>query len=83
MLRIPFPNESSKLIEFADNNFELDENGVKFPEKNCGKGEIDGEKQFSFPPSVFKETCSADTSKYVFQEGLTLYQTTKILIHPN
>ena len=43
----PFPNwqilESSKLKEFADNDFEVDENGRKFPkwiENTTAKGEI-------------------------------------------
>ena len=42
----PFPNkelESSKLKEFADNNFKVDENGRKISkwiENTVGKGEI-------------------------------------------
>ena len=57
--------DSSKLKEFADNNFKSDENGRKFSkreEKTVGKGEIARYEQFFFP-QCFQETCTADTSK--------------------
>ena len=53
----PFPNDkildSSKLKAFADDNFELDENGRKFPnwvENTVGKGEIARDEQFLLFP---------------------------------
>ena len=49
----PFPNHKffnfSKPTEFADDNFEFDENGIKFYKKvenTVGKGKIDRYKQF-------------------------------------
>ena len=44
--------DSSKLVEFADDNFKFDENGRKFSkrvENTVGKREIAGYKQSSFP----------------------------------
>ena len=52
--------ESSKLKEFADDNFKVDENFKKFSKwiKNTvGKGEIARCKQFL----LFPQTCNADT----------------------
>ena len=50
--------DASKLKEFADDNFELDENGRKFSKRveiTVGKGEIAFYKQFLlFSHSVFK-----------------------------
>ena len=49
--------DSSKLKEFADDNFNLDENGRKFfeqVENTVGKGEIACFEQFSFSHLVFK-----------------------------
>ena len=53
----PFPNdrflESSKLKEFADDNFEFDENSKKFSERvenTVGKGEIAHYEQFLLFP---------------------------------
>ena len=66
----PFPNDkyldSSKLKEFADDNFKFDENGRKFlylVENTVRKGEIACYKQFLFFPQCFQNTCTADTSK--------------------
>ena len=49
----PFPNNNildhSKLKEFADDNFKVDENCIKFynwVENTVGKGEIAHDKQF-------------------------------------
>ena len=60
----PFPKrqilDSSKMKEFADDNFSFDENGRKFSknvENTGGKGEIARYEQFLLPPpppSVFK-----------------------------
>ena len=58
----PFPNNKfytlPKLEEFADNNFEVDENGEKFSkrvENAVGKGEIARYEQFLlFPQSLQK-----------------------------
>ena len=49
--------ESSKLKEFADNNFKFDENGKKLSkwvENTLGKGEIARYEQFLHSHSVFK-----------------------------
>ena len=56
--------DSSKLKEFADDNFKFDENGRKFskPLKNTvGKGEIARHEQFLLFPQCFPMTCTADT----------------------
>ena len=58
--------DSSKLKEFADDNFKFDENGGKFSEKVeniAGKGEIARYEQFLFFPQCFQKTCTADTKK--------------------
>ena len=62
---IPFQNDkyfySSKLKDFADDNFELDENGRKFSKQlgnTVGKGEIARYvvmSNFTFFHSVFKD----------------------------
>ena len=68
-VHLPFPKghilDSSKLKEFADENF--DENGRKFlkPVENTeGKGEITRHKQFLLFPGVKKKkkkkTCTTD-----------------------
>ena len=64
----PFPNnkmlDSSKLKEFADNNFKLGENGRKFSkrvENTVGKGEIARYKQFLLFQLCFQKACTADT----------------------
>ena len=63
----PFPNDkfldSSKLKEFADDNFEFDENGRKLSKrlKNTeGKGEIALYEQFLLFPLCFLKTGTAD-----------------------
>ena len=56
--------EASKLKEFADNNFKVDENGRKFSkrvENTVGKGEIGHQEQFLLFPQCFQKTCTADT----------------------
>ena len=64
----PFPKQQffdcSKLTEFADDNFEFDENGRKFSkrvENIVGKGEIARNEQFLLFPLCFQRTCAADT----------------------
>ena len=64
----PFPNDkildSSKLKGFADDNFELDDNGRKFSkrvENTMGKGEIARYEQFLLFPQCFQMTWTADT----------------------
>ena len=56
--------ESSKLKEFADNNFKFDENDRKFSkcvENTLGKGEIAHYEQFLLFPQCFQKTCTAHT----------------------
>ena len=59
------PNDKfSKLKQFADENFELDENDKKFSqgvENTLGKGEIARYEQFLLFPQCFQKTCAADT----------------------
>ena len=61
----PFPNNknSSKLKEFADDNFKFDENVAKFSkmvENTVGKGEISRCEQFLLFPQCFQNTYTAD-----------------------
>ena len=56
--------DSSKLKEFADDNFKFDENGRKFSkelENTVGKGEIARHEQFLLFPQCFQKTCTAVT----------------------
>ena len=56
--------DSSKLKEFADDNFKFDENGRKFSkwvENTVGKGEIARNEQFLLCPKCFQRTCTVDT----------------------
>ena len=66
----PFPKRQildfSKLKEFADNNFNFDENGRRFSkqiESTVGKGEIARYEQFLLFPQCFQKTCTADMQK--------------------
>ena len=55
--------DSSKLKEFADDNFKFNENDRKFSiriENTVGKGEIARYKQFLLFPYFFKKTYTAD-----------------------
>ena len=63
----PFPRrqilDSSKLKEFADDNFKFDENGRKFfkwVENTVGKGEIARYEQFLLFPQCFQKAFTAD-----------------------
>ena len=56
--------DSSKLKEFADDNFRFEENGRKFSkwlENTVGKGEISHYEQFLLFLQCFQKTCTADT----------------------
>ena len=58
--------ESSKLREFADDNFKYDENGRKFSkrvENTVGKGEIAHFEQFLLFSQWFQNACTADKLK--------------------
>ena len=58
--------DSSKLKEFADDNFKFDKNGRKFSrlvENIEGKGEIAHYGQFLVFPQCFQKTCTADMKK--------------------
>ena len=60
--------DSSKLIEFAENNFKFDENGIKFSkqvENTGGKGEIALYAQFLLCPRWFKQAYFPGASKGV------------------
>ena len=55
--------DSSKLKEFADNHFKVDEQGGKFfkrIENPVGKEEIACNKQFLLFLHCFQKTCTAD-----------------------
>ena len=66
--RLTFPKrqilDSSKLKDYADDNFNFDENGSKFSkrvESTVGKGEIARYEQFLLFPQCFQKTYTADT----------------------
>ena len=55
--------DSSKLKDFADDNFKFDENGRRFSERvenTVGKGEIARYEQFLLFPQCFQKTFTAD-----------------------
>ena len=56
-------SDSSKVKEFADANFKVDENGRKFSEcveNTVGKGEIARYEQFLLSTQFFQKACTAD-----------------------
>ena len=56
--------DSSKVKEFADDNFEFYENGRKFSKRveiTARKGEIAHYEQFLLFPQCFQKTCIAET----------------------
>ena len=60
--------DSSKLKEFADDNFKFDENGrklSKWVENTAGKGEIARNEQFLLFPQCFQKACFQGASKGV------------------
>ena len=55
--------QSSKLTDFADDNFEFDKNDGKFSksvENTVRKGEIARYEQFLLSPQYFQNACTAD-----------------------
>ena len=79
-LPYPFPKwqirDSSKLVEFAEENVKFDENGGEFSkgvENTVGKGEIARYEQFLLFPQCFLKTCTAlhtRKNKGLFKKGL-------------
>ena len=70
--------DSSKLKEFADNNFKFDKNGrklSKWVENSVGKGEIARYKQFLLFPQCFQKACFSWASKGVIVWGWINEQT--------
>ena len=60
--------DSSKLKEFADDNFKIDENGRKLSkqvENTVGKGEIARNEQFLLIPQCFQKACFPGVPKGV------------------
>ena len=60
--------DSSKLKEFADDNFKSDENSRKLSEwveNTVGKGEIARYEQYLLFPQCFQKTCFPGVSKRV------------------
>ena len=60
--------ESSKMKEFADDNYNFDENDRKLSkrvEKSVGKGEIARYEQFLLFPQCFQKICFPEASKGV------------------
>ena len=56
--------DSSKLKEFADDNFKFNENGRTFSkrvENTVGKEEMARYEPFLLTPQCFQKTCPADT----------------------
>ena len=67
--------DSSKLKEFADDNFKFDENGrklSKWVENTVGKGEIARNEQFLLFPQCFQKACFPGASK-----GVTVWEWVK------
>ena len=60
--------DSSKLKDFANDNFKFDENGTKLSrrvENTVGKGEIARYEQFLHFPQCFQKACFPGASKGV------------------
>ena len=56
--------DSSKVKEFADDNFKFDENKTKLFKRvknTVGNGEIARYEEFLIFPQCFQKTCTADT----------------------
>ena len=69
--------DSSKLNEFADNNFKYDENGRKLSkrvENTVRKGEIACYEQFLLFPQCFQKACFPGASK-----GVIVWEWVKVL----
>ena len=64
----PLPDNSSKLKEFADDNFKSDKNERKLSkqvENTVGKGEIARYEHILLFPQCFQKSCFPGTSKGV------------------
>ena len=73
--------DSSKLKEFADDNFEFNENGRKSSERTentVGKGEIPQYEEFLLFPQCFLKDSEVQG---LFWKGLTFNHTVQILSH--
>ena len=60
--------DSSKMKEFADNNFRFDKNGTELSkrvENTMGKGEIAHYEQFLLFPQCFRKACFPGALKVV------------------
>ena len=69
-------SDSSKLKEFADDNFKFDENGKRLSkrvENTVGKGEIARYEQFLHFPQAFQKACFLAASK-----GVIMWEWVKI-----
>ena len=67
--------DSSKLKEFADDNFRFDRKGrklSKWVENNVGKGEIALYEQFLLFPQCFQKACFPGVSKGAVWEWVNL-----------
>ena len=74
-MTLPFPKlqilDSSKLKEFADDNFIFNENSRKFSkrvENTVGKREIARNEQFLLFPQCFQKTCTGNIVKKMILE---------------
>ena len=83
--------DSSKLKEFADDNFKFDENGrklSKWVENTVGEGEIACYKQFLLFPQCFQKACFSGAQngvilwEWVISWSLKVGLCTKKLIYP-
>ena len=69
--------DSSKLKEFADDNFKFDKSDIKLSkpvENTLGKGEIAGNEQFLLFPQCFQKACFPEASK-----GVIVWEWVKIV----
>ena len=77
--------DSSKLKEFADDNFKFDENGSKLSkwvENTVGKGEIARYEQFLLFPQCFHKACFPGASKGVIEwEWVNYFQNKPLFLH--
>ena len=73
--------DSSKLKEFADDNFKFDENGrklSKWVENTVGKGEIARYEQFLLFPQCFQKACFPGA---LCGNGLNFPFTVQVFLH--
>ena len=85
---VPFPkpqiSDSTKLKEFADNNFNIYENGRWFSNRveNMGKGQVARHEQFLLFPWCFQENNMLQTHKNrgLYGKGLKIEVTVQIII---